>query len=44
MGELSFQNNVSDPLLAKKKLPSFKFELEKSKGKVIENENQRGTM
>jgi oxalate decarboxylase len=34
MGELSFQNNVPDPLLAKKELPSFKFELEKSKGRV----------
>ena len=44
MGELSFQNNVPDPLLAKKELPSFKFELEKPNGKVIENENQRGTM
>jgi hypothetical protein len=32
MGELSFQNNVTDPLLAKKQLPSLKFELEKSKG------------
>jgi oxalate decarboxylase len=44
MAELSFQNNVSDPLLAGEELPRFKFELEKSKGKVIENENQRGTM
>jgi hypothetical protein len=44
MGELSFQNNVPYSLLAKKELPSFKFELEKSKSKVIENENQRGTM
>jgi oxalate decarboxylase len=34
MGELSFQNYVPDPLLAKKELPSFKFELEKSKGRV----------
>ncbi len=37
MGELSFQNNVPDPLLAKKELPSFKFELEKSKGRVAGN-------
>jgi oxalate decarboxylase len=44
MGELSFQNNVPDPLLAKKELPSFKFELEKSQGKVIGNENERGIM
>src|SRR6058998_999421 len=35
MGELSFQNTVPDPLLAKKELPSFKFELEKSKGRVL---------
>jgi oxalate decarboxylase len=33
MGDLSFQNNVPDPLLAGKELPTFKFELEKSKGK-----------
>ena len=44
MGELSFQNNVPDPLLAKKELPSFKFELKKSQGKVIGNENERGIM
>ena len=37
MGDLSFQNNVSDPLLAGKELPTFKFELEKSKGKVLGN-------
>lgn len=37
MGELSFQNNVPDPLLAKKELPSFKFELEKSTGRVTGN-------
>jgi oxalate decarboxylase len=37
MGELSFQNNVPDSLLAGKELPSFKFELEKSKGKVSGN-------
>src|SRR5712671_1222909 len=37
MGDLSFQNNVPDPLLAGKELPTFKFELEKSKGKVIGN-------
>ena len=37
MGELSFQNNVPDPLLSGKELPTFKFELEKSKGKVLGN-------
>jgi hypothetical protein len=37
MGDLSFQNNVPDPLLAGDKLPNFKFELEKSKGKVLGN-------
>jgi hypothetical protein len=33
----SFMNNVPDPLLAGDELPTFKFELEKSKGKVIGN-------
>ncbi|MGO8900762.1 MAG: cupin domain-containing protein [Isosphaeraceae bacterium] len=33
--ELSFKNNVPDPLLAGDELPTFKFELEKSEGKVI---------
>src|SRR4029079_9880618 len=37
MSELRFQNNVPDPLLSGKELPTFKFELEKSKGKVIGN-------
>ena len=37
MSDLSFQNNAPDPLLSGKELPSFKFELEKSKGKVIGN-------
>src|SRR6201982_2787672 len=36
-GDTSFQNNVPDPLLSGKELPSFKFELEKSKGKVLGN-------
>ncbi len=36
-GDVSFQNNVPDSLLAGKELPSFKFELEKSKGKVLGN-------
>jgi oxalate decarboxylase len=33
-GDPSFTNNVPDPLLASDDLPTFKFELEKSKGKV----------
>jgi oxalate decarboxylase len=36
-GDTSFMNNVPDPLLADKQLPTFKFALEKSKGKVIGN-------
>src|SRR5579872_4950953 len=36
-GDPSFMNNVPDPLLSGKKLPTFKFALEKSKGKVIGN-------
>jgi len=34
-GDASFMNNVPDPLLSKKELPTFKFALEKSEGKVI---------
>ncbi|MDR3636199.1 MAG: cupin domain-containing protein, partial [Isosphaeraceae bacterium] len=34
-GDASFQNNVPDPILAGDELPTFKFELEKSEGKVI---------
>ena len=34
-GDPSFMNNVPDPLLSGKELPTFKFELEKSTGKVI---------
>ena len=34
-GDPSFQNNVPDPLLGGDELPTFKFELEKSEGKVI---------
>src|SRR4051812_37495127 len=34
-GDPSFMNNVSDPLLSGKELPTFKFALEKSKAKVI---------
>src|SRR4029077_19274856 len=37
MGNNSFRNNVPDPLLSGKELPTFKFELEKSKGKVLGN-------
>src|SRR5436853_5904862 len=36
-GDPSFMNNVPDPLLAGKDLPTFKFALEKSRGKVIGN-------
>lgn len=34
-GDPSFANNVPDPLLAGKELPTFKFALEKSAGKVV---------
>src|SRR5216684_4327333 len=34
-GDPSFMNNVPDPLLASKDLPTFKFALEKSEGRVI---------
>jgi oxalate decarboxylase len=36
-GDPSFMNNVPDPLLSQKELPTFKFALEKTKGKVIGN-------
>jgi oxalate decarboxylase len=36
-GDPRFMNNVLDPVLAEDELPTFKFELEKSKGKVIGN-------
>src|SRR4029077_8065865 len=36
-GDPSFMNNVPDPLLSGKELPTFKFDLEKSKGKVTAN-------
>jgi oxalate decarboxylase len=34
-GDLSFMNNVPDPLVSGKELPTFKFALEKSKGRVV---------
>src|SRR5436189_2614280 len=34
-GDASFMNNVPDPLLSGKELPTFKFALDKSKGRVI---------
>src|SRR5262245_34171097 len=34
-GDPSFMNNVSDPLFAGKELPTFKFALEKSEGRVM---------
>lgn len=37
MRDLSFQNNVPDPLLSVKELPSYKFESEKSKEKILGN-------
>jgi hypothetical protein len=36
-GDSSFMNNVPDPLLSGDALPTFKFALEKSEGKVIGN-------
>jgi len=36
-GDASFMNNVPDPLFSGKELPSFKFALEKTRGKVIGN-------
>src|SRR3984885_371032 len=36
-GDASFMNNVPDPHLSGKELPTFKFALEKTKGKVIGN-------
>src|SRR6202161_4752939 len=35
-GDPSFMNNVPDPLLSGKELPTFKFALEKSRGKVVD--------
>ena len=42
-GDPSFMNNVPDPTLAGKELPTFKFELEKSVGKVIGGSVGRGS-
>jgi oxalate decarboxylase/phosphoglucose isomerase-like protein (cupin superfamily) len=39
-GDPSFMNNVPDPLLAGEDLPNFKFELEKSEGKIIDGVKQ----
>lgn len=36
-GDPSFMNNVPDPVVSGEELPTFKFALEKSKGKVIGN-------
>ena len=41
-GDPSFMNNVPDPALAGKDLPTFKFALEKSDGKVIGNSLRQG--
>ena len=35
-GDNSFQNNIPDPVTSGKELPTFKFELEKSAGRVME--------
>jgi oxalate decarboxylase len=35
-GDNSFQNNIPDPVTSGKELPPFKFELEKSEGRVID--------
>jgi oxalate decarboxylase len=44
-GDPSFMNNVPDPLVSGKELPTFKFALEKSKGKVIgENSAKEATV
>src|SRR3977135_2623548 len=40
-GDPSFMNNVPDPLLAGKELPTFKFALEKSEAKVIGKSSAR---
>src|SRR5438874_11137141 len=40
-GDPSFMNNVPDPLVAGKELPTFKFALEKSKAKVIGRSSAR---
>ena len=37
MDDKSFRNNLPDPLLSGKELPTFKFKLEKSKGKALGN-------
>jgi hypothetical protein len=37
MGDSSFQSDVPGPLLSGKELPTFKLELQKSKGKVLGN-------
>src|SRR5580700_9668465 len=37
VGDTSFSNNVPDPLLSGHELPTFKFALEKSEGKVFGN-------
>ena len=41
-GDPSFMNNVPDPLLAGKELPTFKFELEKSRGQGHRRQLRQG--
>src|SRR3954468_10084076 len=40
-GDPSFMNNVPDPLVSGKELPTFKYALEKSKAKVIGKSSAR---
>ena len=42
-GDPSFMNNVPDPLLAGKELPTFKFALEKSEGQGDRQELRQGS-
>jgi oxalate decarboxylase len=42
-GDPSFMNNVPDPVTSGAELPTFKFALEKSQGKVIGNSFWQGS-
>ncbi len=42
-GSTSFQNNVPDPVTSGKELPTFKFELEKSEGRVMGGQLRQGS-
>lgn len=43
-GDPSFMNNVPDPVLAGQELPTFKFALEKSAGKVVNSYGKEATV